>query len=182
MSCHCHDHDHDHDHEHEHKHEHEGGHCCCHSHEHEHHHDHGCCHEHGEEEGGLKKIIIAATLFAAALLLEHLPFFKNLAEAGAGRPIFGQSLALGQSLDFSQAINALKLLLFAAAYLLCAKEVLINAVQNILRGQIFDEQFLMAAASIAAIAIGEYPEAVGVMLFYQVGEWFEDYAVDKSRD
>ncbi|MEE3435661.1 MAG: heavy metal translocating P-type ATPase [Treponema sp.] len=173
-------HEHKHNHEHEHQHEHECGHCCCHSHEHEHGHDHGCCH--GEEEGGLKKIIIAAVLFAAALLLEHLPFFKNLAEAGAGRPIFGQSLVFGQSFDCSQAFSALKLLLFAAAYLLCAKEVLINAVQNILRGQIFDEQFLMAAASIAAIAIGEYPEAVGVMLFYQVGEWFEDYAVDKSRD
>ena len=183
MSCHCHDHDHDHEHhhEHEHNHEHEGGHCRCHSHEHEHHHDHGCCHEHDEEEGGLKKIIIAAGLFAAALLLEHLPFFKNLAEAGAGQPIFGQSLVFGQPFDCGQAFSALKLLLFAAAYLLCAKEVLINAVQNILRGQIFDEQFLMAAASIAAIAIGEYPEAVGVMLFYQVGEWFEDYAVDKSR-
>lgn len=178
MSCHCHDHEHEHNHEHEHHHD--GGHCCCHSHEHEHSHDHGCCH--GEEEGGLKKIIIAAVLFAAALLLEHLPFFKNLAEAGAGRPIFGQSLVFGQSFDCGQAFSALKLLLFAAAYLLCAKEVLINAVQNILRGQIFDEQFLMAAASIAAIAIGEYPEAVGVMLFYQVGEWFEDYAVDKSRD
>ena len=178
MSCHCHDHEHEHNHEHEHHHE--GGHCCCHSHEHEHGHDHGCCH--GEEEGGLKKIIIAAVLFAAALLLEHLPFFKNLAEAGAGRPIFGQSLVFGQSFDCSQAFSALKLLLFAAAYLLCAKEVLINAVKNILRGEIFDEQFLMAAASIAAIAIGEYPEAVGVMLFYQVGEWFEDYAVDKSRD
>lgn len=176
MSCHCHEHEH----EYEHEHEHEGGHCCCHEHEHGHDHDHGCCH--GEEEGGLKKIIIAAVLFAAALLLEHLPFFKNLAEAGAGRTIFGQSLIFGQPFDCGQAINALKLLLFAAAYLLCAKEVLINAVQNIFRGEIFDEQFLMAAASIAAIAIGEYPEAVGVMLFYQVGEWFEDYAVDKSRD
>ena len=178
MSCHCHDHEHNH--EHEHQHEHECGHCCCHEHSHEHGHDHDCCH--GEEEGGLKKIIIAAVLFAAALLLEHLPFFKNLAEAGAGRPIFGQSLVFGQTFDCGQAFSALKLLLFAAAYLLCAKEVLINAVQNILRGEIFDEQFLMAAASIAAIAIGEYPEAVGVMLFYQVGEWFEDYAVDKSRD
>lgn len=72
--------------------------------------------------------------------------------------------------------------MFAAAYLICAKGVLINAVKNIFKGQIFDEQFLMAAASIAALAIGEYPEAVAVMLFYQVGEWFEDYAVDKSRD
>ena len=128
MSCHCHEHEHHHDHDHEH----ESGHCCCHEHEHGHDHDHGCCHDHGEEEGGLKKIIIAAALFAAALLLEHLPFFKNLAEAGAGRPIFGQSF------DCSQAFSALKLLLFAAAYLLCAKEVLINAVKNIFRGEIFD--------------------------------------------
>lgn len=148
-------------HEHEHEHHHDG-HCCGHNHSHEHAccHDHGCHdHEHGEEaELGLKKIILAAVLFAIALLLEHLPFFKG------------------------QIFPIAKMLLFAAAYLICAKGVLIGAVQNILRGQIFDEQFLMAAASIAALAIGEYPEAVAVMLFYQVGEWFEDYAVDKSRD
>lgn len=171
MSCHCHEHEHHHHEEYEHEHD---GHCCCHGHDHD--------HEHGEEEGGLKKIIIAAVLFAAALLLEHLPFFKNLAEAGAGRPIFGQSLVFGQPFDCGQAFSALKLLLFAAAYLLCGKDVLISSIKNISRGQIFDEQFLMAVASIAAIAIGEYPEAVAVMLFYQVGEWFEDYAVDKSRD
>lgn len=152
-------------------HEHEHHHCCCHEHhehEHEHHHEHGHDHEHchGEEEGGLKKIIAAAVVFAVALLMEHLPFFKNL----------------GQSSDFGQAVNAVKLLLFAAAYLLCGKNVLISSIKNIARGDFFDEQFLMAAASIAALAIGEYPEAVAVMLFYQVGEWFEDYAVDKSRD
>ncbi|MBR5965148.1 MAG: cadmium-translocating P-type ATPase [Treponema sp.] len=159
--------------EHEHEHHHDG-HCCGHNHSHE----HACCHdhEHGEEaELGLKKIILATVLFAIALLLEHLPLFKSL-ETGAGRPLLGQSPVL------AQAFPALKMLLFAAAYLICAKGVLISAIKNILRGEIFDEQFLMAAASIAALAIGEYPEAVAVMLFYQVGEWFEDYAVDKSRD
>lgn len=167
--CHNHGgHNHSHEHDHEHEHHHERG-CCCHSHEHDHEH----CH--GEEEGGLKKIIVAAVLFAAALLLEHLPFFKSLA-SGAPQPLFGQQLNLGQ------AISALKLLLFAAAYLICGKDVLISSIKNILRRRFFDEQFLMAAASIAAIAIGECPEAVGVMLFYQIGEWFEDYAVDKSRD
>ncbi|MBO4547307.1 MAG: cadmium-translocating P-type ATPase, partial [Treponema sp.] len=167
--------------EHEHEHHHDG-HCCGHNHSHEHAccHNHGCHdheheHDHGEEELGLKKIILAAALFAIALLLEHLPCFKGL-EASAGRPLFGQSPVS------VQAFAALKMLLFAAAYLICAKGVLISAIKNIMRGQLFDEQFLMAAASIAALAIGEYPEAVAVMLFYQVGEWFEDYAVDKSRD
>ena len=172
MSCHCHEHNQEHNHEHHHEeHEHEhGGHCCCHE-DHEHGHEH--CHGHGhDEEGelGLRQIILAAALFAVALLLEHIPgaeraFTSRLSDVAQAPAIF----------------NAAKLLLFAAAFLICGKGVLINAVKNILRGQIFDEQFLMAAASIAAVAIGEYPEAVAVMLFYQVGEWFEDYAVDKSR-
>ena len=60
-------------------------------------------------------------------------------------------------------------------------DVLIEAIKNIFKGEVFDENFLMTIATIGAFAIGEYPEAVAVMLFYQVGELFQDYAVDKSR-
>lgn len=68
------------------------------------------------------------------------------------------------------------------AYLLSGAEVLKNAAGGILRGQIFDENFLMAIATIGAVIIGEYAEAVAVMVLYQLGEWFQGYAVGKSRD
>lgn len=58
----------------------------------------------------------------------------------------------------------------------------IKSNKNIFKGELFDEHFLMTVATIGAIAIGEYPEAVAVMLFYQVGELFQDYAVDKSKN
>lgn len=70
---------------------------------------------------------------------------------------------------------------FAAALLVAGVDVLINAVKGILHGQVFDECFLMAIATVGAFAIGEYPEGVAVMLFYQVGELFQSYAVNKSR-
>ncbi len=72
-------------------------------------------------------------------------------------------------------------LLYLIAYLIVGLEIVIKAIKNIFKGNVFDEHFLMAIATIGAIAIGEYPEAVAVMLFYQVGELFQDYAVDKSR-
>lgn len=68
------------------------------------------------------------------------------------------------------------------AYLIAGYETLLTAGRNILHGQVFDENFLMAVASLGAMALGEYEEAIGVMLFYQVGELFEDYAVDRSRE
>ena len=71
--------------------------------------------------------------------------------------------------------------LFIISYLVVGFEILKKAVRNIFRGKIFDENFLMAVATIGAFAIGEFPEAVAVMLFYQVGELFQSYAVDKSR-
>jgi len=74
-----------------------------------------------------------------------------------------------------------RLLLFLAAYALAGGEVVLRAFRNISRGQIFDENFLMTVATIGAFAIGEYPEGVAVMLFYQVGEYFQDLAVNKSR-
>ena len=76
---------------------------------------------------------------------------------------------------------ALKFAAYLIAYLVIGYKVLRKAWNNIKRGKIFDENFLMAVASLGAFIIGEYPEAVAVMLFYQIGELFEDYAVGKSR-
>jgi len=71
--------------------------------------------------------------------------------------------------------------LFLISYLLIGGEVLLIAIRNILRGQVFDENFLMALATVGAFSIGQFPEGVGVMLFYQVGEFFQEMAVNKSR-
>ncbi len=101
----------------------------------------------------IRKIIIAAVLYVVALLIPA-------------------------SLAYSEYV---KLAVFLAAYLVVGYKVLRKAWKNILRGKIFDENFLMAVASLGAFIIGEYPEAVAVMLFYQIGELFEDYAVGKSR-
>lgn len=73
-------------------------------------------------------------------------------------------------------------ILFITSYLIIGAEIIINAVKNIIHGELFDECFLMTVATVAAIAIGEYPEAVAVMLFYEIGELFQDTAVDKSRE
>jgi Cd2+/Zn2+-exporting ATPase len=70
---------------------------------------------------------------------------------------------------------------FLAAYLLVGGEVLVKAIRNITRGEIFDENFLMSIATIGAFAIGEYPEGAAVMIFYQIGEAFQNYAVGRSR-
>ncbi len=75
----------------------------------------------------------------------------------------------------------LTLILFLAAYLLIGGDVVNTAAVNILRGQVFDENFLMTIASLGAFFVGEAPEAVAVMLFYQVGECFQSYAVNRSR-
>ncbi|GBR72660.1 lead, cadmium, zinc and mercury transporting ATPase [Candidatus Termititenax aidoneus] len=74
-----------------------------------------------------------------------------------------------------------RLLVFLASYILIGGEVVWQAVKNIPRGHIFDENFLMSLASIGAFAIGEYPEAAAVMLFYQIGESFQERAVARSR-
>ena len=71
--------------------------------------------------------------------------------------------------------------IYLIGYLIVGGEIILKAIKNIFKGELFDEHFLMAVATIGAIAIGEYPEAVAVMLFYQVGELFQDYAVDKSK-
>ena len=71
--------------------------------------------------------------------------------------------------------------IYIIAYLIVGFEIIIKAIKNIFKGRVFDENFLMTIATIGAFAIGEFPEAVAVMLFYQVGELFQSYAVDKSR-
>ena len=71
--------------------------------------------------------------------------------------------------------------IFIISYIIVGFEILRKAVRNIFRGKVFDENFLMSVATIGAFGIGEFPEAVAVMLFYQIGELFQSYAVDKSR-
>ena len=71
--------------------------------------------------------------------------------------------------------------IFIVAYIIVGLEIVRKALRNIFRGKVFDENFLMTVATIGAFGIGEFPEAVAVMLFYQVGELFQSYAVDKSR-
>lgn len=148
-------------HEHQHK-----EHCHC---EEEHTHPDSCCScgcEHGhsdEEEGNSKKLIISALFFAGGMILEHAKL---------------PAISYG-NLDIAKTAAVL---MFLISFINCGKNVVINAIRNILKGKLFDEQFLMSTASIGAILVGQIPEAVAVMLFYQIGEFFEDYAVDKSRD
>lgn len=71
--------------------------------------------------------------------------------------------------------------IYILAYIIVGFEIIKEAVENIIKGKVFDENFLMTIATIGAFAIGEFPEAVAVMLFYQIGELFQSYAVDKSR-
>ncbi|MGN1444411.1 MAG: heavy metal translocating P-type ATPase [Acutalibacteraceae bacterium] len=80
--------------------------------------------------------------------------------------------------QFSQNIS---FWIFLVSLIIGGTDVLINAVRNIFKGQVFDENFLMSIAAVGAFIIGECPEGAAVMLFYQVGELFQDYAVDKSR-
>ena len=97
----------------------------------------------------LRKIIVAAVLFASAFLVPPLPWLRPA--------------------------------LFAAAYLTVGLEIIQKAVRNIFYGQVFDENFLMTVATLGAFGLREYSEGVAVMLFYQVGEFFQSYAVAQSR-
>lgn len=101
----------------------------------------------------LKRILIGAALFVLAIIIEKL------------MPVIGNWI----------------LLFFLLAYVVVGGDVVKKAITNISRGQIFDENFLMLIATVGAFFVGEYPEAVAVMLFYQVGEWFQSFAVNNSR-
>lgn len=121
--------------------------------------------EHEENEISLARIITAGILLVAAEILENIKlsdFIKNFYLIDT----YQQYIFTG---------------ICFAAYLLVGYGVVKSAVKNILRGEFFDEKFLMSVASLGAVCIGQLPEAVAIMLFYQIGERFEDYAVDKSE-
>ena len=129
----------------------------------------------------LRRIIIAAVLFFPLLILEKTGQLNAIlagmsgGTAGAGGiPAGTEGAAAGMS---GIAAGAL----FAVPYLIVGYDILLGAVKNIRHGNVFDEKFLMMVATIAAFCIGEYPEACAVMLFYQIGELFQSYAVGKSR-
>ena len=82
---------------------------------------------------------------------------------------------------FVRMTQNLQLILMLVAYILLGKDTVLKAVKNVEKGDFFDENFLMTVATLGAIIIGEYPEAVAVMLFYEVGELFQSYAINKSR-
>ncbi|AIQ15627.1 cadmium transporter [Paenibacillus sp. FSL H7-0357] len=124
-----------------------------HNHDHAQDEAHGHTHSHEHGEGDTRKILLR--LGAGGIL----------AAAGMFLPVSGFP----------------ELLIFLAAYFIVGGEVVWSAARNIVRGQVFDENFLMALATIGAFAIGEYPEGVAVMLFYQVGELFQGLAVNRSR-
>lgn len=109
------------------------------------------CHDHGEDVGK-----------------------KELIKLGVGGVLFG----VGLIFKFSPMIE---FILFFISYIIVGQEVLLRAGRNILRGKIFDENFLMAIATVGAFIIGEFPEGVGVMIFYQIGEYMQGRAVNRSR-
>ena len=137
-----------------HHHEHEG--CAC-GHDHQHHEHEGCAcghdHQHHEHHhgGDGREILVGAGLFILGLITEGLGFHLP------GK------------------------IAFVFAYLVLGREVLTHAVKNLIRGRMLDENFLMGIATIGAFCIGEFAEAVGVMLFYRIGELFEEKAVARSR-
>ena len=148
----CHSHNHDHSHEHHHDHE----------HGHEHHHDHEHHHEHGEEEedlsGEKRKLILAGAIFAALLLLEHAvkaPFMEN---------------------------RFVNMILYMIPWLIAGFNVIKEAAESLVHGELLGEEFLMAIASLGAFVTGENAEAAAVLLFYSLGELLQDIAVDRSRD
>ena len=118
----------------------------------------------------LVRIIVAAALLIVVSLLPDIPVpvhIPLLTEAVEGAPNYGYAL--------------LKWPLYLIPYFVVGWDILWKAIRNIGHGQVFDENFLMCVATIGALVLGEYSEAVGVMLFYQVGELFQSYAVGKSR-
>lgn len=127
-----------------------------HAHNHSNHGSSGEDHEENENKE-LISIVVGAVLFVAGIVLEHIGF---------GEPVY--------------------LSVFIVAYLILGGEILREATRNIMHGQIFDENFLMSVATLGAFGLRvfgaqEYAEAVGVMLFYRIGEFFEHKAVDRSR-
>lgn len=168
-------------HEHEHHHEHS---CSCGSGHHEHHHESscGCSHEHDHEQenhdsscgcGHDHSHAHHHREKASRLSAENK---KDLVQILIGAALFISGIILNA---VSLVIPADVILLIG--YLLLGGRIILTAGKNLTRGKVFDENFLMSLATIAAICIGDFKEAVGVMLFYRVGELFEEIAVERSR-
>lgn len=104
---------------------------------------------------------------------------KRLCRILTGMAVFAVAMTAG--ILYPDMNPNIRLVLFLAAYFISGGDVLKKAVGNMAKGQMLDENFLMAIATLGAFLVGEYPEGVAVMLFYQVGEWFQSYAVNKSR-
>ncbi|MBN2899412.1 MAG: cadmium-translocating P-type ATPase, partial [Clostridia bacterium] len=119
---------------------------------------------------------------AEDLHLDHDHHHHHGIKSGMGKygRLIGASVlfSVGLFVGFS---GIYQVAIFIVAYLLIAQKVLVTAVKNVIKGQMFDENFLMAIASIVAFAIGEYAEGVAVMIFYALGQLAEDYAIDKSK-
>ena len=155
--------------EHKHEHHHHDEECCQgheHGHKHEHSHEHGEHHHDEERELTVKQLIFAAVLFVLGFIVEHLPLESWF-------------LAVTK-IDLLH--RAVCMFFYFIAFMITGKDIVISAVSNLIHGELMDESFLMSVAAIGAILLGEYEEAVAIMILYQVGEKFEDYAVDKSRD
>lgn len=165
-NCGCGEHHHNHDHgeecgcgEHHHDHDH-GEECGCGGHHHDHEHEH--------EETKPKKVEKPK---------EKKEINKDLIKIIIGVFVYAfgiYEMAVGNTGTFGVVV-------FLAAYILIGGDVLLKAAKNLFRGQVMDENFLMSIATIGAIAIGEHSEAVGVMLFYKIGEYLQQKAVGQSR-
>ena len=187
-------HNHEHNHEHNEVHSHHHGESCCcgkhkeeehHHHDDHEHHDHCHCHDdhdhedeggcgcgcgHDHEHGGSVEGRDIAKIFLAVAFLVAAVFTGKYAASLAD--MTGISLGTAENIS---------LVLYLVAYFTVGGEVVKTAAKNICRGKVFDENFLMSIATVGAFFVGEYPEAVLVMLLYQVGEMFQSYAVGKSR-
>lgn len=125
------------------------------AHEHEHHDGCGCGHDHVHHNTKtlIIRLIAGGLLFASGIIAENLLTIQYISD-----------------------------ILYIASYIVLGYDIVWHAVKNILKGHLFDENFLMSIASLGAFLVGEHPEAVGVMLFYQVGEALQERAAQKSRN
>ena len=103
---------------------------------------------------------------------------KTLAMIAAGAVLF----IIGEVMEHTGVNGYAPAIVNVIAYLILGLEIVITAVKNLTHGQVFDENFLMSIATLGAFAVGDFSEAVGVMLFYRIGEFFEDIAVERSRN
>ena len=133
----------------------------------------------------LIRIIVAAVLLIAAVLLNRMDggyFYLGENRPPLAVPFLFEARPAQDAAGNGTVVYLLRLWwLYLIPYLIIGWDILWKAIRNIGHGQVFDENFLMCVATVGALVLGEYSEAVGVMLFYQVGELFQSYAVGKSR-